>query len=119
MTPLSMKQHGTKFLELSGQQLEPSKMEDPLVVAARNFEYERDAASRQKADLVNRRTRLEGEIDTIKIKINELEMESSREFEMGWIPLRVFPTPAPPHQGRKRKSAPSEESDLFSQRPQI
>ena len=54
-------------------------MDEPLVTAARNFETQRENASKEKAGLMNQRNRLESEVDSVTSDIEKMEMECSRE----------------------------------------
>ncbi|GHJ86488.1 hypothetical protein NliqN6_2890 [Naganishia liquefaciens] len=70
--------HGEKYLELTGEKLVPHLMDEPLVTAARNFETQRENASKEKAGLMNQRNRLESEVDSVTSNIEKMEMECSR-----------------------------------------
>ncbi|KAJ9113857.1 hypothetical protein QFC19_000050 [Naganishia cerealis] len=74
----AVQNHGPKYLEFTGQSLDPANMEDPLIKAQRTCENERDSISREKQMLLERRNRMESDVAITKENIEKLEMEASR-----------------------------------------
>ncbi|KAI5452761.1 DNA repair protein rad50 [Naganishia albida] len=74
----AVKAHGPKYLELTEEQLDPSTMEEPLIIAQRRFDGERDNVTKEKQKLVEKRNRLESEIALHRESIERLATEASR-----------------------------------------
>lgn len=91
MPVYSVKLHGPKYLEVTGEQLDPENMEDPLLIAQKHCDNERDAIGREKQKLIEQRNRLESEIDVNRENIEKLEMEASRQ-SCGLLCLQVLRT---------------------------
>ncbi|KAJ9101852.1 hypothetical protein QFC21_003192 [Naganishia friedmannii] len=74
----AVENQGTRYLEVTGQALDPSNMDDPLITAQRSCDIERDSISREKQMLLEQRNRWESDIAITKENIEKLEMEASR-----------------------------------------
>ncbi|KAJ9116892.1 hypothetical protein QFC22_004549 [Naganishia vaughanmartiniae] len=74
----AVQNHGVKYLEVTGETLDPNNMDDPLLTAQRSCEIERDSLSREKQSLLEQRNRWESDIAITKENIERLEMEASR-----------------------------------------
>lgn len=55
-------------------------MEEPLIIAQRRFDGERDNVTREKQKLVEKRNRLDSEIALHRESIERLATEASRKF---------------------------------------
>lgn len=75
----SVHNHGAKYLDVTGEGMDPNNMDDPLLAAQRSCDSERDRISREKQMLLEQRNRWESDIEITKENIEKLEMEASRK----------------------------------------
>lgn len=89
---IRVKTHGPKFLELTEEEFEPTTMEEPLIIAQRKYDGERDSITREKQKLVEQRNRLESEIEVLRENVERLDTEASRKSTYPALPCETVRT---------------------------